>query len=337
VINVGILGAGNIARTHVRAYGQIANARIVAVDDIVAEKAEAMAGSLGVRAYTEWAAFLAHPGLDMVDVCLPTYLHEQGVIAAAAAGKHVLCEKPITLELEQADRMIAAVNKAGVKAMIAQVIRFWPRYLMVKDLLERGALGAPVMTHAARLGTLPQWGSWFTDPALSGGAIMDLHIHDLDWLYYLYGRPKSVYSVGVQAANGAWNQALSSLDYGAHKAAVEASLLMPDSFPFTMIFRLLGTAGYAEYRYGGGQTDPQGQARLHTLGLYQPGQPPQFPDCVDADPYLAEIRYFVDRLDAGLAPEIATLEEARAVLEIALAVRQSLQTGKVIPMTQAER
>ena len=97
-----------------------------------------------------------------------------------------------------------------------------------------------------------------------------------------------------------------------------------------MIFRLLGENGYAEYRYGGAQLDPAGGARKHSLVLYQAGQPAQYPECEDIDPYQAEITYFVDCLDARQTPAIATLAEARDVLAIALAARRSLETGEVI-------
>jgi predicted dehydrogenase len=330
MIGVGILGAGNIAGVHSRAYAQLANARVVAVDDVDHGKAGAMAAEHGARPYNDWASFFADPAVDMVDVCLPTYLHAGAVIAAAQAGKHILCEKPLALSLEQADLMIAAVEQAGVRAMVAQVIRFWPHYRAIKAMLERGDLGRPIMTNANRLGSLPAWASWYARPDLSGGAIMDLHIHDLDWLYYLFGKPKSVYAIGGMSANGAWNQVLTSLDYGHTRAAAEATHCLPQGCPFTMIFRLLGEEGYAEYRYGGAQLDPAGAARKHSLVLYRAGQPPQYPVCEDVDPYLAEIRYFVDCLESAHAPATATLPEARAVLAIALAVRRSLETGKVM-------
>ena len=73
-------------------------------------------------------------------------------------------------------------------------------------MLERGDLGKPIMTHANRLGSMPAWTSWYARPALSGGAMLDLHIHDLDWLYYLFGKPKSVYAIGQQSATGSWQQ-----------------------------------------------------------------------------------------------------------------------------------
>lgn len=332
MINVGIVGAGNIGRVHSRSYAQLANARVVAVADIDHQAADAMAAKHGARAYYDMRYLFDDKDVQVVDVCLPTYLHEQGVIGAASAGKHVLCEKPVALTVDSAERMISAIEHAGVKAMVAQVIRFWPHYLTIKEMLDRGDLGLPIMAYAARLGRQPMWTSWYSDPNLSGGALLDLHVHDLDWLYYLFGRPKTVYAVGTRVNSGAWNHVLTSLDYGSHRAAAEASFLMPDSFPFTMIFRLLCERGLAEYQYGGIQSDPQATARLHTLVAYLAGQPPQHPTCDETDPYLAEIRYFVNCLDRGESPTIATLSEARDVLQIALAARQSLETGQVISL-----
>jgi predicted dehydrogenase len=141
--------------------------------------------------------------------------------------------------------------------------------------------------------------------------------------------------VGVQAQSGAWNELATALDFGDRKAVVEASLMMPDSYPFTMIFRLLGDEGHAEYQYGGGQSDPQAAARLHRLVLYRNGEQPRIPPCDEIDPYLAEIRYFVDCLDKGQTPAIATLAEARTVLGIALAARQSLETCRVVDIEQS--
>jgi len=334
MVRVGIIGAGNIGRVHSRSYLQLDKARVVAVADIDHQAADTMAAKHNARAYYDMHDLLDDKNVDAVDVCLPTYLHEAGVIAAAGAGKHILCEKPVALNVAAVERMIAAVQRSGVKAMVAQVIRFWPHYLAIKEMLDEGKLGKPIMAFAARLGRQPTWTSWYGDPNLSGGAILDLHVHDLDWLYYLFGHPKTVYAVGVRVDSGAWNHVLTSLDYGSCRAAAEASFLMPDGFPFTMIFRLLAERGLAEYRYGGGQADTQGAARLHTLGVYLSGQPAHYPPCDETDPYLAEIRYFVDCIEQGESPAIATLAEARDVLEIATAVRQSLETGHVMALGQ---
>ncbi len=331
---VGILGAGGIGTVHARGYAQIPNAQIVAVADAVPAAADKLAAAHGARAYHSIPSLLADSQVDLVDVCLPTHLHAEAVIAAARAGKHVLCEKPIALGLEEVDRMIEAVERAGVQAMIAQVVRFMPHYQAIKDLFRRGELGRPLSAAAARLGDPPGWSSWFADPAKSGGAILDLHVHDLDYLYWLFGAPRRVYASGLKSALGAWDQVLTVLDYGEFKASAEGSTMMPRGFPFTATIRLLGDKGCAQYPAGGPQAVDRGAAATAggQLVVYRPGQPPEYPTLAAKDPYMAEVEYFVGCVERGRPPTIATLAEARQVLAIALAARRSLESGEVIEL-----
>ena len=330
MIKVGLLGAGGIGRHHASRYGQIENARLVAVADIDRVAAGKLAKEYGTQVYYTMESLLDDPDIDMVDVCLPTFLHEQAVVAAARAGKHVLCEKPVALTMAGVERMIEAVDRAGVKCMVAQVIRFWPQYAEIKALLDRGELGRPLMAHAARLGCVPALRSWYGDPGLSGGALLDLHVHDLDYLYQIFGKPTSVYALGLATENGAWNQVLTSLDYGDKKAAAEASFLMPNSYPFGMSLRLLGDKGCAEYACQGEQRDLQAPPK-NELVIYPCGEPARYHRCCpERDAYLAEIEYFVDCVAQDTAPKSATLTEAREVLEVAMAARRSLETGQVV-------
>ena len=331
-IKVGLLGAGFIGTTHAQAYAAIEEAQLVAVADVKREAADRLAESCGARAYYDIEALLGDDEVEAVDVCLPTFLHERCVVSAAQRGKHVLCEKPIALALEQVDSMISAVREAGVIAMVAQVLRFWPQYVVIRDMFERGELGKPLMATATRLAEPPGWSGWFRDPNLSGGALVDLHIHDLDYIYSLFGRPRSVYSVGMASETGAWDYVVTSLDYGDKRAVAEASFLMPEGYPFQTIFRLLGTDGCAEYRFRvAGQVDRREEAETEFV-LYRSDQPPEYPAYPDKDGYEAEIEYFVNCVSQGKEPEIATLEEARTVLQIALAARESLETGQVVQL-----
>ena len=332
MVRVGLLGAGFMGTTHAAAYDGLENAHLVAVADAKQAAADKLAKEHGAQAFYGIEALLDGAEIDMVDVCLPTFLHEQAVVSAARRGKHVLCEKPIALTLEQVDRMIAAVRDAGVMAMIAQVIRFWPQYVVIKDLLEKGELGKPLVATATRLSGAPGWSNWYRDPDLSGGAVLDLHIHDLDYVYSLFGEPRSVYAVGAISETGAWDQVTTSLDYGDKRAVAEASTMMPEGFPFLMAFRLLGTDGCIEYRFRvGGQVDKRDAAETE-FTLQRSNRPPEYPSYSDKDGYLAEIEYFVDCVSRDVEPEIATLEQARAVLRIALAARKSLETGRVVEL-----
>ena len=332
MVKVGLLGAGFMGSAHAAAYTAIENAHLVAVADVDHAAADKLAEEQGAKAYYEIESLVKDREIDMVDVCLPTFLHERSVVSAAKRGKHVLCEKPIALILEQVDSMISAVREAGVMAMVAQVVRFWPQYVVIREMFERGELGKPLMARAARLVGPPDWSSWFKDPGLSGGALLDLHIHDLDYIYSLFGKPRSVYAVGATSETGAWDYVVTSLDYGDKRAVAEASFLMPKGFPFQTAFRLLGTDGCAEYRFRvGGQVDRREAAEME-FTLYRSNQPPEHPPSPDKDAYEAEIEYFVNCVSQGQEPEIATLEEARIVLQIALAARESLETGQVVEL-----
>lgn len=329
-VRIGLLGAGFMGSTHAAAYSQLGQARLVAVGDANRALADKLAGQYGARAYYDIDSLLNDPDIEAVDVCLPTFLHEQCVVGAAQRGKHVLCEKPVALSLEQVDNMLAAVEKAGVMAMVGQVIRFWPQYVAIRELLLGGDLGEVQMITATRLSAPPAWGKWFKDPKLSGGAVLDLHIHDLDFVYWLLGMPESVYAIGLQSETGAWDHVQTTLTFERARAAVEGSFMMPEGFPFQMLFRLLGSKAAAEYRFRVlGQVGERAQAETELM-LYRPGKPAEAVPSSDKDAYFAEIEYWVGCLTSKRPPELATLQEARDVLSIALAARQSAETGEPV-------
>ncbi len=332
-IRVGLYGAGGIAAVHADAYAEIPEAELVAVCDTLPERADKLAAKHGARACYDGQSLVSDPTIDVIDICLPTYLHAQAVIDAARGGKHVLCEKPVALGVHDVDRMIAAVEGAGVQGMIAQVVRFTAHYQLIKDLLDRGELGRPLTAQLQRLSSGPTWGSWFRDPKLSGGALLDLHIHDLDYLYHLFGRPQRVYAAGLASEQGGWDQVLSALDYGDLKATAEASFMFPASYPFTATIRLLGDKGCVQYPAAAVTVDPQAAASsAGDLVYYCAGQAPSCPEYPRHNPYQTEIEYFIGCLVRGEPVQIATLRQAREVLEIAMAVKRSLETGQVVSL-----
>jgi len=139
MLRAALIGCGNIgAGGHLPAYAHIPEAELVAVCDAVEELAHAAAERSGATVYTDYRRLLEQEDIEMVDICLPTYLHAQAVIAAMEAGKHVLCEKPMAHTLEAADAMIEAAQTNGVKLMIGQVRRFDHRYTSIKEQLDAG-------------------------------------------------------------------------------------------------------------------------------------------------------------------------------------------------------
>ncbi|MEA3485508.1 MAG: Gfo/Idh/MocA family oxidoreductase, partial [Candidatus Aerophobetes bacterium] len=197
MVKVAILGAGFMGSMHAECYNNLSNAKLSAIADTDLARAEKLAKKYGVKAYSKPEELFKEKDIEIMDICLPTFLHKEYVIKAAQARKNILCEKPIALKVEDAEEMIEAANKVGVKFMVAQVIRFWPEYIKLKEIFDKGSLGEIVSISCTRLSPTPTWAwnSWLLDSEKSGGALLDLHIHDTDFLLYLLGKPISLLSL----------------------------------------------------------------------------------------------------------------------------------------------
>jgi predicted dehydrogenase len=195
-LRVGIIGCGKIARNHVHALQRIPGVRVVAVADFEAERAQAFGSEYDIaQAFGDVEEMLAS-GLDAVTVCTPNGAHESGVLAAARHGIHVLCEKPIAINVEQADRMIAATADAGVRFGVLFQRRFWPAAARVRRAIDEGRFGQPISGGVlARLNrdsgyySEPWRGRWITE---GGGVLMTQAIHHVDLLQWFMGPARRV-------------------------------------------------------------------------------------------------------------------------------------------------
>jgi predicted dehydrogenase len=215
---IGIVGMGGMGWFHASRYFQIPGAELVAIADIRPERLEAknavqinienQASPPDVSAlvrYAEGSRLIEDADVDIVDICLPSFLHAEYTIKALRAGRHVLCEKPMALNVQDANAMLEAARQADRKLMIAQCIRFWPEYRFLRQTMQAGTLGKLLSLHMQRVGGRPNgwgWQDWFLDPARSGGALYDLHIHDVDFVNSLLGAPDEVQASGRRAAPG---------------------------------------------------------------------------------------------------------------------------------------
>jgi UDP-N-acetylglucosamine 3-dehydrogenase len=201
-MKVGILGSGFMGRTHARAYAKMKGVEVAAISALHLEKAERLANEVGGRATTDNLAIIDDPSIDAITNTLPTHLHAEYTIAALKAGKHVLLEKPFALTAVGCDDMIAAQKESGKVLLVAHVLRFWGDYISLVDFVQSGKIGKPLSAVATRLSQLPGWADWFLNPAWSGGAVLDLCVHDFDVLNWIFGAPKSVYARGRELKPG---------------------------------------------------------------------------------------------------------------------------------------
>lgn len=189
-LGFGIIGAGGISNVHLTALSKRDDAQVVALADVNAETAQRQAERYHVERWvTDYHDLLTIPEIDAVVVCTPTYLHPDPVCDAAAAGKHVLCEKPIAMTLADADRMIHACQKAGVLFQMAFVRRFCNEWLKLREIIQEGLLGRPVIWRTATASSGPGR-PWYLDAEKGGGPFVDGCVHDWDFARFIFGEPE---------------------------------------------------------------------------------------------------------------------------------------------------
>lgn len=333
MLKAGIIGTGFIGNAHAEAYQNMKDVHLAAIVDVNEETGQKAAEKHNAKYYKDAEEMLKSEDIDIVDICLPTFLHEQFVLLAAKYKKHVICEKPFTLTLESAQRMINATRQAGVKFMIAQVIRFWPEYSVVKDYFDEGKIGDLKMVYANRLAQHPNWTTWHKDPQKSGGGLFDLHLHDIDYMCYLFGKVESVYAMGWQSETGCWNHVMSNLKFkNGEFAVVEGAFDMTENYPFTMSFRAVGSEGAINYNFiAGFNLENVGGATRNTV-YFRNGEEPDVLKIEDYDAYQKELEYFADCIVSDKPIEVVSPEDSKDVLAVIQAIQKSLESGEVVTL-----
>ncbi|MCX8108041.1 MAG: Gfo/Idh/MocA family oxidoreductase, partial [Verrucomicrobiae bacterium] len=219
MVNVGVIGLGFMGVTHIRAYNQIPQVRLVAICDAVRLPTDGNLSSITgniattdnirldmsvVKAYRDYNDLLANPDVQLVDICLPTPLHAPVSIAALKAGKHVVCEKPLARTVADCKAIVEAARQSRTFFMPAMCLRFWPEWVWVKQAISGNRYGRVLSAQFRRLSAPPSWSqSTYLKGEDSGGALLDLHIHDSDFVQFCFGRPRRVFSTGLSRISGA--------------------------------------------------------------------------------------------------------------------------------------
>jgi len=336
-VRVGLVGLGMMGTVHFQAYGEMEGAEVVALCDIDPKRlqkdwsgtlgnlADGQAGGAGFAAATKCEDFrhlLGDPGIDVVDFCVPTHLHAAMAIEALQAGKHVFCEKPMALTSGDALRMAQAAEESGKSLMIGHVLRFWGEYLLMKEMIDTGRFGRLRSGRFWRSGGVPGWGgkSWFTDAALSGGAALDLHIHDTDTVHWLFGVPAKVTSCGSVLPDGGVDYLWTRFHYDGEAAIVSDGGWVAGKYPFTMGATLIFEQAAVDYHSG----------RSPTLTVYPAEAEPHSPDLPPANAHAEELKYFVGSVAAGTPPQRVTPAEAARSVAIVEAEIRSVKTGQTV-------
>ncbi|MFD5557309.1 Gfo/Idh/MocA family protein [Streptomyces sp. NPDC127068] len=325
---VGLVGAGTMARAHLPAW--LALGARVAVWS---------AGGGAARLAEEYRAegVTVAPDLDgligrstVVDICTPTPSHPALALAAIAEGRSVVCEKPLALTPRDAAEIAGAAEAAGVLLFPAHVVRYFPAYEAAAASVARGELGEPTELRFTRGGAYPVWSPWFADPALSGGILMDLMIHDMDYARLLAGEVVSVRAEAQTTPNtapgGARAEGTAVLTHASGAVSRLSATWGPADVPFRTTFRVTGTRGIVAHD----STAPTGLRAGSGTGDAPDAATPAGPAA--ESPYLTQLREFTAAFAGGPSPRVSA-RDAVAAVRIAAAAVLSARTGEAVDLT----
>ncbi|OUS70820.1 oxidoreductase [Paenibacillus sp. MY03] len=325
-MRMAVVGCGGMGRLYVRNYTQMPHVKLVGVCDVQPELANPVADIGKTTAFTSFEEMVAEVMPDVVSLCLPTHLHKTFVVKAASLGIHVICEKPAASSLAEAQEMIETCRAHGVRLFIAHVVRFFPSYRDIKRNVDAGVIGSLGLIHTKRFGVYP--GGWYVDPAKSGGVIMDLMIHDIDYVRSLAGDVSTVFAMSRRTENKEY--ALVTLRFNNGVIAnLEAHWGYPG--PFTTAIEVTGRKGMVRYHTG----------EVTPLKIWKNTNPPTagyqnvsvHESPAVHDPYYDELLHFIECIQQG-KEAIVTAEDGLKAMEIAMAAMESIRSGMPVQLEE---
>jgi len=321
MLRIGIVGTGTMGTTHAERYRRMDGVEVVAVanrsgaDEFVAEHAPGATAVEGGRRLIETA------DIDAVDVCTPTPTHRDLVTAAAERGLPTFCEKPLAGTIEDARAIVDAVERADVPFVVGHVVRFFPAYARIREAVEAGTIGQLGVARTRRLSPFPDWGSddWYADEAASGGVLVDLAIHDVDFLRWLFGDVDRVFARTTPTEDGGHAHATLRFASGA-VGYVEASWSHPAEDGLRTAVELAGDGGLIEYD----------STEATPIRATVDGDPVAGLDMLDRDPFRRELDEFVECVERGVDPSTVSTPDSVEALRVCLAARRSAERGRPV-------
>lgn len=330
-----IIGPGSICQTYGEALKDSETVELCAIAGRDTEKGRRMAEKYRVPYYTDQDKMYEREKPDGVLICTPTFTHEEMVRKALEYKVHVMCEKPFVLEETTAEELFEAAELAGVRLMVMHVVRFWPEYVKLKEMIDAGKLGTIKNVYLNRLSSHPTWAAWHRDPKKSGGGLYDLNIHDIDYLYHVFGKVESVYSVGAREESGCYNNVSTILKFvNGVSAVVEGFMDITGDYSFTTEIRVNGEMAAVEYLNKFVYLNDKETVKAGKFVVFPKNQAAEIVDIKKYNPYAEEVEYFADCVREGKETERVPGEDVTAVLRILGAIVRSLESGMVITIEE---
>lgn len=328
-----IIGTGQIGKTHAEAMIKSSNLELSGFMGNNFKNTKDIAEIYGVQAFENFET-LDNQCIDMAIVCTPSYIRKEIIYKLIDKKINILCEKPFALSYEEGKLMEEYAKAKGVKIMVGHVLRFWPSYVKIKEVIEEGRLGDIIHIYSNRLSKYPDWTSWHKDPNKSGGGLYDLAIHDLDYLVHLFGEVESVDAIGRKDETGCYNFTVSNLKFiNGKQGTVESNMDIKGNYPFTTFVRVVGTQGTLEYESSKKLNKDNSMENYESFIEYIEGYSPKKIEVIKYNPYQKQMDYFANCIEEGRETEIIKMEEVLHVLRLLDKIKTSIEEEKRIKMS----
>lgn len=319
MLKVGIIGCGFMGTMHANCYKNIEGVEIAALADLRKECAEKLAKGTNATIYGDGKDLIENAELDIIDICLPTYLHSEYAIMAMDKVKYLFVEKPVALTNNEASLMLKKADETQCNVQIGQVIRFWDEYVKLAEIIKENKYGKIINANFRRISPIPTWGwnNWLLDSSLSGGAAQDLHIHDMDYVLSLFGKPATIKT--VKNITGETNSYINSLlCYSDFVVGVEGTWGLPGTYPFNATFRVVFENATVENAGGKLMLYTDSVAEEIIISKKDLGEGFEGGNISDLGGYYNELVYFTSCAKENKKIEKATLSDGASSLEYVL-------------------
>ena len=339
MIRVGVVGLGFMGKMHFRCYQALDDAQVVAICDVDKAKFEDTGGTAGniegaeapldftgIDLYDDFDKMLAEANLDALSVTLPTYMHKEYAVKALGAGVNVLCEKPLAMTVAEGEAISGAAEQSGKLLQTGHCIRFWPEYAKTKEIIDSGEYGKVLAATFQRLSLTPTWSweNWLMDASKSGSAALDLHIHDSDFVQYVFGMPKAVFSRAVGGPAKEFDHIVTQYIYdGDCVVTAEGGWSMTPGFGFEMSFNIVLEKATLVYDL---TRDPAFKVCPAEGEVFTP-------EVEEGDGWFLEIAHFAKAVRGEKLEAITTLAESMNSVKIVEAEKLSADKGQKISIS----
>lgn len=339
-LKVGVIGLGSMGSTHLDIYSQISEVEVVAVADLKKSRLDGSSraeGNIGGQAqgsvvgfeakqYLDGMDLIDDPDIELVDICVGTNLHFVFVEAALAKGKHVLVEKPLARTYDEAKKIVELALNSSTNIMSAMCLRYWPAWVWLKKVIDNKKYGRCLSLTCKRQTSHPP-GTFYSNDDECGGALLDLHVHDTDFINYCFGMPKAVFSQGYKGPSGGIDHVATHYIYDQSQNAplvtAEGTWTMQEGYGFNMSYTANFEKATACYLLDDEET----------LTLFRSSYEPEIIKLDEGMGYEFEIRSFVDEILRGEKSDMTLLNQAAKSIAIIEAEQVSIRSCSVVTLS----